>query len=147
MLPSSNSGHRCLRLTPLRGLTACGLLLLAATAGCQSLLHKSPVPGITSKSRLYTSVVDRVAPMVQPDIEKYQGAQQTQVLATHAVGRDVQARYKRRIALQSLTDPWGGYSTLEHQGLLMAELADGGADNLPALLDVTSPPTPRQNRH
>ncbi len=136
MLPSSNSGHRSLRLTPLRGLTACGLLLLAATAGCQSLLHKSPVPGITSKSRLYTSVVDRLAPVVQPDIEKYQSAQQTLVLSTHAVGRDVPARYKRRIALQSLTDPWGGFSTLEHQGLLMAELADGGADNLPALLDV-----------
>lgn len=74
--------------------------------------------------------------MVQPDIEKQQSPQQSRVLATHAIGRDVPARYKRRIALQSLTDPWAGFSSLEHQGLLMAELAAGGADNLPALLDV-----------
>lgn len=49
------------------------------------------MPGITSKSRLYTSVVDRLAPVVQPDIEKQQGPQQTLVLATHAIGRDVPA--------------------------------------------------------
>jgi len=105
-------------------------------AACQRFPSKSPTPGITSKSRLYTSVVDRLAPVVQPDIEKQQGRQQTHILATHAVGRDVPARYKRRIALHTLTDPWAGFSSLEQQGLLMAELAAGGADNLPALLDV-----------
>ena len=120
----------------LRNLVVCSLLLLTAVTGCQMLLSKSPVPGITSKSRLYTSVVDRLAPVVQPDIEKQQGPQQTRVLATHAIGRDVSARYKRRIALQSLTDPWAGFSALEHQGLLMAELAASGVENVPALLDV-----------
>jgi len=123
-------------MTLLRNIVVCSLLLLTIATGCQALIKKSPVPGVTSKSRLYTSVVDRLAPMVQPDIEKYQGKQQTQVLSTHAVGQDVPARYKRRIALQSLTDPWAGFSALEHQGLLMAELAAGGVDNLPALLDV-----------
>lgn len=128
--------NRSPRLAFLRSLVVCSLLLLATVTGCQALIKKSPVPGVTSKSRLYTSVVDRLAPMVQPDIEKHQGKQQTQVLSTHAVGQDVPARYKRRIALQSLTDPWTGFSSLEHQGLLMAELAAGGVDNLPALLDV-----------
>lgn len=123
-------------MTLLRSLLVCSLLLLATLTGCQSLIHKSPLPGVTSKSRLYTSVVDRLAPVVQPDIEKLQGPQQTRVLATHAIGRDVPARYKRRIALQSLTDPWAGFSSLEHQGLLMAELAAGGVENVPALLDV-----------
>lgn len=104
--------------------------------GCQMLAFKPPTPGMTSKSRLYTSVVDRLAPVVQPDIEKQQGPQQTRVLATHAIGRDVPARHKRRIALQSLTDPWAGFASLEHQGLLMAELAAGGVENVPALLDV-----------
>lgn len=99
-------------------------------------MPKARVPVITSKSRLYTSVVDRLAPVVQPDIEKQQGPQQARVLATHAIGRDVPAKYKRRIALQSLTDPWAGFSSLEHQGLLMAELAAGGVENVPALLDV-----------
>ena len=120
----------------MRSMMLCSLLLLATATGCQTIITKSPVPGVTSKSRLYHSVVDRLAPVVQPDIDKHQGPQQQQVIATHAVGRDVPARYKRRIALQSLTDPWAGFSTLEHQGLLMAELADGGTDNLPALLDV-----------
>lgn len=124
------------RITFMRSLVVCFLLLLATLTGCQALITKSMVAGTTSKSRLHNSVVDRLAPIVQPDIEKYQGPQQQRVLATHAVGRDVPARYKRRIALQSLTDPWAGFSTLEHQGLLMAELAEGGADNLPALLDV-----------
>ena len=119
-----------------RSLVVCSLLLLTTVTGCQALMQKSPVPGITSKSRLYTSVVDRLAPVVQPDIEKQQGPQQTRVLATHAIGRDVPARYKRRIALQSLTDPWAGFSSLEHQGLLMGELAAGGVENIPALLDV-----------
>lgn len=122
--------------SPVGRLVLCVLFLLAALTGCAALTHQSPVPGVTSKSRLYHSVVDRLGPVVQPDIEKHQGLQQTRVLATHAIGRDTPARYKRRIALQSLTDPWSGFSTLEHQGLLMAELADGGADNLPALLDV-----------
>ena len=131
--PPFNHGSR---ITLLRSLVVCSLLLLATLTGCQALIHKSPAPGVTSKSRLYTSVVDRLAPVVQPDIEKQQGPQQTRVLATHAIGRDVPARYKRRIALQSLTDPWAGFSSLEHQGLLMAELATGGVDNLPALLDV-----------
>ncbi|MEQ1793200.1 MAG: hypothetical protein ABL970_03330 [Nitrospira sp.] len=123
-------------MTPVRGLAALSLLLLAAVTGCQVLGLKSPIPGVTSKSRVYHSVVDRLAPVVQPDIDKYQGPQQARVLATHAIGQDVPARYKRRIALQSLTDPWAGFSTLEHQGLLMAELTEGGLDNLPALLDV-----------
>jgi hypothetical protein len=120
----------------MRRIVVCSLLLLATVTGCQALTHKSPAPGVTSKSRIYHSIVDRLAPMVQPDVDKYQRAQQAQVLSTHAVGQDVPARYKRRIALQSLTDPWAGFSTLEHQGLLMAELAVGGTDNLPALLDV-----------
>jgi len=131
--PPFNHGSQ---MTLLRNIVVCSLLLLTTVTGCQALIHKSPVPGVTSKSRLYTSVVDRLAPVVQPDIEKQQGPQQTRVLATHAIGRDVPARYKRRIALQSLTDPWAGFSSLEHQGLLMAELAAGGVENLPALLDV-----------
>jgi hypothetical protein len=123
-------------MTSFRSIIVYALLVLVGATGCQMLSSKSPMPGITSKSRLYTSVVDRLAPMVQPDIEKQQGPQQTRVLATHAIGRDVPARYKRRIALQSLTDPWAGFSSLEHQGLLMAELAAGGVENVPALLDV-----------
>ncbi|ULA63269.1 MAG: conserved exported protein of unknown function [Nitrospira sp.] len=128
--------HRSSRLTSLSRATLCATLLFSTLAGCQMLPSKSAMPGIASKSRMYTSVVDRLAVAVQPDIEKQQGSQQTRVLATHAIGRDVPARYKRRIALHTLTDPWAGFSSLEHQGLLMADLSAGGMDNVPALLDV-----------
>ena len=124
------------RTVPVRGLAFIGLLLVLTLSGCPVLAPKSSPTNIASKSRLYSSMIDRVAPMVQPDIETLHGPQQQRVLATHAIGRDVPAKYKRRIALQSLTDPWAGFSTLEHQGLLMSELASGGTDNLPALLDV-----------
>ncbi|MCC6141963.1 MAG: hypothetical protein IT389_15265 [Nitrospira sp.] len=130
------SAYRRPRLTGLNLAVLCAALLSFWLAGCQAFTPKSPVPGITSKSRLYHSAVDRLAPAVQPDIEKQQGPQQTRVLATHAIGRDVPARYKRRIALHALTDPWAGFSSLEHQGLLMADLSSVGIDNVPALLDV-----------
>ncbi len=128
--------HRSSRLTSLSRATLCATLLLSTLTGCQMLPSKSAMPGIALKSRIYTSVVDRLAVAVQPDIEKQQGPQQTRVLATHAIGRDVPARYKRRIALHALTDPWAGFSSLEHQGLLMADLSKYGMDNVPALLDV-----------
>ncbi|MFO0706081.1 MAG: hypothetical protein U0412_04425 [Nitrospira sp.] len=124
------------RTVPVRSLAFIGLMLALTLAGCPALVPKSSPTNIASKSRLYSSVVDRAAPIVQPEIDTLQGPQQQRVLATHAIGRDVPAKYKRRIALQSLTDPWAGFSTLEHQGLLMSELASGGTDNLPALLDV-----------
>ncbi|MEK7300092.1 MAG: hypothetical protein AAB072_03245, partial [Nitrospirota bacterium] len=70
-------------MTSFRSIIVYALLVLVGTTGCQMLTSKSPVPGITSKSRLYTSVVDRLAPVVQPDIEKQQGPQQPRVLAPH----------------------------------------------------------------
>ncbi|HTL62341.1 MAG TPA: hypothetical protein VL261_11900, partial [Nitrospira sp.] len=48
----------------------------------------------------------------------------------------VNARYKRRLAVASLKQPWEGLIQLERQGLLLAELAEGRAVNLPVLLDV-----------
>src|SRR6185295_2742662 len=38
--------------------------------------------------------------------------------------------------VKALKQPWDGLTDLEHQGLLLAEMAEGGSVNLPVLLDV-----------
>ncbi|MCI0427390.1 MAG: hypothetical protein L0Z46_05180, partial [Nitrospiraceae bacterium] len=48
----------------------------------------------------------------------------------------IPAQFKRRLVVKALKQPWGGLMDLERQGLLLAEMAEGGAVNLPALLDV-----------
>ncbi|MBI3356249.1 MAG: hypothetical protein HY038_05670 [Nitrospirae bacterium] len=118
---------------------ACLVTVLVALAGCSNIfttpsLSQSKVP--VHHSQIRTSTIDRLAPVVQPEIRLQIGAQAQTVLAAHATATDVPARHKRRIALQTLTDPWTGFSTLEHQGLLLVELAEGGSENLPAILDV-----------
>ncbi|HSA61637.1 MAG TPA: hypothetical protein VLE03_05310 [Nitrospiraceae bacterium] len=117
----------------------CSFLYLAVLTGCPGWFKgtslfpsKRPVP----HSQTRTSTIDRLAPVVQPEIQQQVGKQSRTVLAAHAIGVDLPALYKRRIALQTLTDPWTGFSTLEHQGLLLAELAEVGGENLPAILDV-----------
>jgi hypothetical protein len=59
-------------------------------------------------------------------------------LAIHEADLTVQttARYKRRLTVSALAHPWDGLIHLERQGLLVAELAEGGAINLPVVLDV-----------
>jgi hypothetical protein len=38
--------------------------------------------------------------------------------------------------VKALKQPWDGLTDLERQELLLAEMAEGGSVNLPALLDV-----------
>ena len=95
--------ERDTNMTHLRSIGLWTLFFLITLTGCQSVMRPSPVPGVTSKSRLYSAAVDRLAPVVQPDIDAQQGPQQARVLATHAVGRDVPAR----ILAQPPFDPDG----------------------------------------
>lgn len=127
------------KIISVRSVVFCALLFLATLTGCPSILtvnsassSKTPI----HHSQIRTSVIDRLAPVVQSEIQQQVGLFVRNVLAAHATAADVPARYKRRSALQTLTDPWTGFSTLEHQGLLLAELAEGGSENIPAILDV-----------
>ena len=122
-----------------RPLRPCSLLLCLVLTGCPGVFtgkslfpSKVPIP----HSQVRTSTIDRLAPGIQPEIQQHAAKQSRAVLAAHAIAADVTARHKRRIALQTLTDPWTGFSTLEHQGLLLVELAEDGPENLPAILDV-----------
>jgi hypothetical protein len=61
---------------------------------------------------------------------------QAELIEAHSTVETMSARYKRHLTLTALKGPWEGFINVERQGLLLAELAEGRAVNLPALLDV-----------
>jgi len=114
------------------------LLLLLWLPGCSALqgffaLIASP-PALGSHMR--QSVLDRLAPTVRKDFEQLTGSRHTDLLAAHETAEKIPARFKRRLVVKALKQPWDGLTDLERQGLLLAEMAEGGSVNLPALLDV-----------
>ena len=81
------------------------------------------------------SVLERVNPPVRKELDRLRDVQ-TALAAIHEAVETVPARYKRRLSVAALKQPWEGLANLEQQGLLLAELAEGKAINLPVLLDV-----------
>jgi hypothetical protein len=114
------------------------LLLLLWLPGCSAvqgffaLIGPPPAPS----SHLRQSVLDRLAPAVRKDFERLSGSHHTDLLTAHEAVETIPARFKRRLVVTALKQPWDGLTDLERQGLLLAEMAEGGAVNLPALLDV-----------
>jgi hypothetical protein len=82
------------------------------------------------------STIDRLAPAVRKDFEQFTRSQHRALLAMHEKVGTIPAQFKRRLAVKALKQPWDGLADLERQGLLLADIAEGGALNLPALLDV-----------
>jgi hypothetical protein len=114
------------------------LLLLVLIPGCSAvqsffeLIGPPPAP----QSHMRDAVLDRLGPPVRSDLERLAGPRQAAVLAAHETIENNPARFKRRLALTALKRPWEGLADLERQGLLIAEIAEGGPVNLPALLDM-----------
>ncbi|HEY6085478.1 MAG TPA: hypothetical protein VIU63_08775 [Nitrospira sp.] len=75
-------------------------------------------------------------PQVRPDFDRLLRDAQNRVLAANDKVDAVPARFKRRLVLDALKQPWDGLTNMEGYGLLIAELAEGRAVNLPGLLDV-----------
>ena len=78
----------------------------------------------------------RLEPIVRPMFDRLLQVPQVKLIEAHSTVETMSARYKRRLTLAALKGPWEGFVNLERQGLLLAELAEGRAVNLPALLDV-----------
>jgi len=93
-----------------------------------------PDTGITNPP-MRESVLVRVIPAVRQNLDRLLDVQ-TALVATHAAVETVPGQFKRRLAIATLKRPWEGLPSLEQQGLLLAELAEGKAINLPGLLDV-----------
>jgi hypothetical protein len=89
----------------------------------------------TTNPPMRESVLEQVIPAVRKDLALLREVQ-TALIETHAAVETVPARYKRRVAVAALKQPWEGLANLEQQGLLLGELAEGKSINLPVLLDV-----------
>src|SRR5687767_15938595 len=110
------------------------LLLVVVLPGCSAVQSffawlGPPETGATNTPLRESSLL-HVAPTVRPMLDRLLPAAQ---LPIHEADLTVQttARYKRRLTVSALAHPWDGLIHLERQGLLVAELAEGGAINLP----------------
>lgn len=114
------------------------LLLLFWLPGCSAMqrFFASAPPPHALGSHMRQSVLDRLAPVVRKDFERLTGSHHSGLLTAHKSAETVPAQFKRRLVIKALTQPWDGLTDLERQGLLLAEMAEGGSVNLPALLDV-----------
>ena len=116
------------------------LLLLSTLPGC-SLVQGffawlGPPDTGTVNAPMRESVLLRLAPTVRPVLDLHLSVPQAGLAQAHASLDSVKARYKHHLAVTALQQPWDGLGQLERQGLLLAELAEGRAVNLPVLLDV-----------
>jgi hypothetical protein len=116
------------------------LLLLCVLPGCsvvQSFFAwLGPPQTAEAITPMRESALMRLAPEVRPVLDRLLPAAEN-TLTEARLGLDlVPARYKRRLTMAALKEPWEGLIHAERQGLLLAELAEGRAVNLPVLLDV-----------
>jgi len=81
-------------------------------------------------------VIERLMPAVRSDVQGLPEQIERDGATVTLLGETVPARFKRRLVLDALKHPWDGLVDLEGHGLLAAELAEGGAVNLPGVLDV-----------
>jgi len=116
------------------------LLLLPVLPGC-SLVQGffawiGPPDTGTVNAPMRESVLLRLTPTVRPVLEPLMSVSQATLTQAQASVDSVKALYKHHLAVTALTQPWDGLGQLERQGLLLAELSEGRAINLPVLLDV-----------
>lgn len=112
-------------------------MLSVLLAGCEvveAVLKPTKRPAPVSRMR--ESIVERLKPQVQKEFDVHLAPHQKEVLAKLSTSDRVEARFKHISLLQGLTEPWSGASSLERQALLLAELAEAGRENLPAVIDI-----------
>ena len=121
-----------------RLMLVCALLL--PLPGCALLKDFSSWLGSSTtakpRSPLRDSLIERLSPSVRPELDRIIAELKPVDKSTKESAETAPARFKRRLVLDALKQPWEGLTNLEGHGLLIAELADGGASTLPGLLDV-----------
>ena len=126
--------------TVIRLLLSVSVLVLLALPGCslvQAFFASLGVPeGAVTNTPMRDSSVMRLEPIVRPMFDRLLQVPQAELIEAHSTVETMSARYKRHLTLTALKGPWEGFINVERQGLLLAELAEGRAVNLPALLDV-----------
>src|ERR1041384_5817851 len=113
------------------------LILLLILPGCSTVQEFfSNGSSSAAAGHMNQSTIDRLAPAVRKDFEQLTRPQPRSLLTAHETIETIPAQFKRRLAVKALKQPWDGLTDLERQGLLLADIAEGGALNLPAVLDV-----------
>ncbi len=116
------------------------LILLLVLPGCTAiqgfLAWLGPQSTVREAGLMRESVVERLAPSARNDFDRLLPGQYAKVTSAQESVASVPAQFKRRLVLDTLRRPWEGLVNLEKQGLLLADLADEGAVNLPVILDV-----------
>jgi hypothetical protein len=120
--------------------TFVALLLLLILTGC-SLVQSffswlGPPANSETDTPLRESALRRLDATVRPVLDRLLPGAEASLVQAHAAVESAQALYKRRLIVTALKRPWEGLPHIERQGLLLAELAEGRAVNLPVLLDV-----------
>jgi len=95
-----------------------------------------PPASATPHSRMRESTLERLSPTIRQELDRLAPDAQAAFAAAHETVEIMPARFKRRMIIETLKQPWEGLTSLEKQGLLIAEVAEGGAVNLPGLLDI-----------
>jgi hypothetical protein len=104
----------------------------SAIHGLYASTDSLPAPN----SHIRQSALDRLAPTVRKDFEQLTEPRHRDIHTQHQAVEEIPAQFKRRLAVKALKQPWDGLADLERQGLVLADMAKGGAINLPGLLDV-----------
>lgn len=116
------------------------LLLLLVLPGCSAIQSFFAFLGSPANaqpaSRMRESALERVMPAVRQELDRLAPRAHEAFVAAHAEVDTVPARFKRRLVVETLKRPLEGLLSLERQGLLVAELAEEGAVDLPGLLDI-----------
>jgi len=116
------------------------MLLFLLLPGCSMIQGFLALVGshsfVKPRSPMRDSVLERLTPAVRPEFDHMLEEAQRDAAAAAGAVETVPARFKRRLVLDALRQPWDGLTDLEGHGLLVAELAEGGTVNLPGLLDV-----------
>jgi hypothetical protein len=139
MIKYNSSDHLPCK-TVIRLLLSVSVLVLLALPGCslvQAFFASLGGPeGAVTNTPMRDSSVMRLEPIVRPMFDRLLQVPQAELIEAHSTVETMSARYKRHLTLTALKGPWEGFINVERQGLLLAELAEGRAVNLPALLDV-----------
>jgi hypothetical protein len=112
--------------------------LLGTLTACQVARDFFPFsePQRTPSPHMRQPVIERIRARVQPDLVQHLETHETGVLHTMAVAGRSPAQYKPGLLVHTLSDPWPNLATLERHSLLAAEMAEGGLESIPALVDV-----------
>lgn len=107
------------------------LIALSSNTSCTTV---APVASPAPLPR--HSTLERLSPILEPELRLAASDRIPDLAAPRQGIGHVPVRFKRSMASETLQQPWKGLTEFERHGLRLAQLAEEGASNLPALLNA-----------